>query len=364
MDNQEKIKPDTTEKDIDLGAFLTVLSRFFRSIGLAIKFFFTSIFYALLYLLLFIKRKLIWILGGGLIALAVGLYSYMNGPQSYYSELVVKPNFESTRLLYQKINSFNSLIAQHKLAHLSKLFNIDQTTASKLRSFKISPIKDPLHVASLYRSIYLDYDRAGFAADTAFAKTIKFSEFKKLLTDYDYPLHSIRAESADPAVFANLQQGIIKSMNENTVLLHAKETNEKLTNEEERIISSSIESMDTLRKAYAKRILSAGSSETPNNTNIYLSQPNSRYPEIDVYDKTLLLRDELVTLRKRNAAQKDILQVYSDFNDTGTKVPRFKRFVIYYTLIGCVAVFSILLIMEFYRFLGEYEKKQKVRINF
>lgn len=363
MDNQEKIKPDTAEKDIDLGAFLTVLSRFFRSIGLAIKFFFTSIFYALMYLLLFIKRKLIWILAGGALGLAFGLYSYTNGNQAYYSDMVVKPNFESSRLLYQKINNFNSLIQQNKLATLSKLFNIDETTASKLRSFKIGPIKDPLHVASLYRSIYLDYDRAGFAADTVFTKTIKFSEFKKLLTEYDYPLHCIRAESYDPAVFAKLQQGIVKSMNENSVLLYAKETNEKLTDEEERIISSSIESMDTLRKAYAKRILS-GTSDNPNNTNIFMSQPTSRYPEIDVYDKTLLLRDELVTLRKRNAAQKDILQVYSDFNDTGSKVPRFKRFIIFYTLIGCIAAFSILLIIEFYRFLGEYEKKQKIRITF
>lgn len=360
MDTEKKLQ-EPSEKEIDMGAFFTILSRFFQNIGRAIKLFFLTLFRGVILLLLFIKKKLIWILAGGIAGLAFSLSGFLNSSTKYYSEMIVKPNFESSRLLYQKINNFNSLIRQKRTQDIVQLFDLDNNTASQLKLFSITPIKEPLQIASLYKSTYLDYKRYGaIASDTIWTRTIKYEDFKKMLTDYDYPLHVIRVESGDPNVFPKIQKGIIKSMNENPNFLYAKQMNEKLINEEERIISSSLESLDSLRKAYTKRIEGGISKENADPTNIFLTQPSGRNPEIDLYDKTLLFKDELVTVMKKNIQEKDIIQVYSDFGTQGNRVPRLKNSFINSILIGCVVAFSILLILELFRYLSDIEKKGKI----
>lgn len=359
MSNSEKKMQDNSEREIDMGVFLTALARFFQSIGRAIKLFFIKLFEAVIFLLLFIKQKIVWITAGGVIGLLLGIFNYFNDGVSYYSEIIVKPNFESNRFLYQKIDNLNSLVRQKRVESLGQLFDIDYKTAGQLKRFNIKPVTDPLQTAALYKSIYLDYKRYGaIAADTMWTRTVNYDDFKKMLTDYDYPLHIIRVESDNPTVFSKVQQGIINSINENPAFIYARQMNAKLIDEENRLITSSIESMDSLRHAYTKRIESQISKGAAEPTNVFLGQTSARNPEIELYDKMLLFKDELITNMRKKIEEKDVVQVYSDLATTGNSMPRFRKYFGDNAWKGCLIAFAIVLIIELFRYLGEIEKKK------
>jgi len=360
MENQEKLNP-ASEKEIDMGVFLNALSRSVKKAGHGIALFFVGLFDSIIWFLLFLKNNIIWLAVGALVGASYGLYVYQKSGPSYYSDLVVRANFESSRLLYQKIDYFNALIRSRRLDELQKLFNIDVTTASKLKSFRIDPVKDPLQVSDLYRKNYLDYKRNNtITADTSWTRTMTFKDFETQLTKYDFPLHTIRMYSANAIVFPKIQEGLIREMNNNAILLYIQQTTGKIYQEEEQLLSSSIQGLDSLRVAYIKRILENNGKERSEGSNVFLSQtPAQTAPEIEIYDKTLILKDELSETRRKNLDQKDILQVYSDFNRVGTRTSSFNEAYANYAWIGCLLALIILLLIKLLSLLKTYERNSR-----
>src|SRR5687768_9973909 len=101
---QEDIKTNKSgqekESELDLGVFFSLIGKIIRGIVGIFKAFFLLLFNGLISILLFIKRKLIWFMIGGLIGFGFGLYRYLSKGPSYFSDIYVRANFESSRLLY------------------------------------------------------------------------------------------------------------------------------------------------------------------------------------------------------------------------------------------------------------------------
>ena len=348
------------DKDMDLAALLSLINRGIKNIFLWIGKFFVFLFESLLLLLLFIKRKFVFLLIAAVIGFALGLFAYRNSGPLYYSDMLVRTNFESSRLLYNKIKYFNALIKENRKKELSQIFEIPEVEADKLRSFTIEPISDEIEKAKVYRDYFLTHDRStNFSLDTMWSKTIKYNDFKKDLTTYDYPFHEIRLISSSATVFSKITNGVVKSVRENSTLITMKAATDSMLRQQEQIISSSLSSLDSLKNAYNKRITNSAASGKSEGQNFIFSDRDSRNPEIDIYDKELLLKDELASIKRKQIEQGDILQVYSDFNEVGTAFGLFRRPYVTMPAMALIAMFVILVAIEFVRGLNRIEKNRK-----
>ncbi len=361
MDNQPTRQPAQQEKDMDLAGLLALMSRGIRKIFVWIGSFFVFLFECALVLLLFIKRKIIFFLVAAAIGLVLGLISYNRSGPLYYSDMLVRTNFESSRLLYNKIKYFNALIREAKRKEISEIFGISEAEAVSLVSFAIEPVSDEIEKAKVYRDYFLTHDRSSnFSLDTMWSKTIKYNDFKKDLKTYDYPFHEIRLISTSSTVFSKITNGIIKSVKDNATMVSVKTATDSLLKQQENIISSSLASLDSLKTAYNKRITSSSTSGKSEGQNFIFSDKDTRNPEIDVYDKELLFKDELASIKRKQIEQADVLQVYSEFNEVGTAYSMFRRPYITTPVMAVVAMFVILVLIEFIKGLNRIEKRRKV----
>ena len=146
MDNQSK-SPGQSNNEVDLGVFFLMISRVMQKIARFFRILLMGIFDAIIGIILLIKANWIILLIAGLAGLGFGLYTDFSQGAKYYSDMTVKTNFGSSRLLYQKIDLYNAMIKEKKVQELSKLFQISETEARKLKSFSIEPIKDALESA-------------------------------------------------------------------------------------------------------------------------------------------------------------------------------------------------------------------------
>jgi len=360
MDNQRTRQPEQQDKDLDLAALLSLIGRgigrLFRGIGS----FFVFLFNCLILLLLFIKRKFIFLLIAGVLAFAFGLITYYSTGPLYYSEMLVRTNFESSRLLYNKIRYFNALIREGRSKELSQVFGITENEAKQLNSFLIEPVSDELEKARIYKDEFLSHDRStNFSLDTMWSKTIKYKDFKESLTTFDYPFHEIRLISSTSTVFGKVTDGIVKSVTENSTLKAVKSATHILLKQQEQIITSSLSSLDSLKEAYNKRITSSAMSGKGEGQNFIFSDRDSRNPEIDVYDKELLLKDELGSIKRKQMEQSEIIQVYSEFNEVGTPFSMFRQPFIKLPVYAIAGAFIILVLIEFIRSLNNIERNKK-----
>jgi hypothetical protein len=358
---QEDIKEPKTpkENEIDLGVFFGLIEKIFRKIGILLSSFFLSLFQLCISILLFIKRKIVWMALGAIVGLGFGLQHYISKGPSYYSEMLVRTNFESTRPLYNLINYFNSLIDQSRFKDLSLIFGIKESEARNLSSFEISPVDDYMETARLYKNTFLDHNRTGtINRDTLWSNTVGFNEFRNHLKPYDYPVQKIRLYSTHTGIYPKVQEGLIRSVNNNKVLNYYKQSINGLNSDEVNILERSLSGLDSLRQAYINKVSRSGTSGI-NGTSVIISDTGISSPEITMVDKELLLKDELIQAKRKAMEEQDILQVFSGFTPTGIKVKDFtKQSYIRYAIIGLLTSLGVLLLIELFKFLNKLEKNK------
>ena len=356
------------ENEIDLGVFFNLIGKIIRGIVGVFKALFLLLFNGLISILLFVKRKLVWLVVGALIGFGFGLYRYFLKGPSYFSDLYVRANFESSRLLYNQIDYYNALIKENRFVDLATNFKLPLKDAQKLTRFEISPVDNDLEAAKLYRSTFLQHLRTPNSnlpnsnlIDTQWAKTIKFQDFKESLELYDYPLQKIRLYSSGPELYNKVEVGLISSINNNKDFQMVKQRMIQLFKNEEEILNRSLTGLDSLRAAYNKNLTEMASVAKTAGTGVIVTDKNLRSPEIDLYDKELLLKDELIDAKKRAVEQQDILQVNASFNPIGTKRAQINQDFFKYTWWGLLIMLAILTLIEIYKYLDRIVNSTKLR---
>jgi hypothetical protein len=352
------------ENELDLGVFFNLIGKVVRGIGRLFKGFFILLFEGLISLLLFIKRKLIWLVIGGLIGFGFGLYQYLTKGPTYFSDLYVRANFESTRLLYNQIDYYNSLIKENRFVDLAIIFKLPIKDVQKLNRFEISPVDNDLEAAKLYRNTFLQQVRTSNTSliDTQWAKTIKFKDFKENLEAYDYPLQKIRLYSSLSDVYNKVESGLVASVNGNKDFQQVREGMLQIFRNEQEILNRSLLGLDSLRTAYNKNLTEMASVARTSGTGIVVTDKNLRSPEIDLYDKELLVKDELINAKKRAIEQQDILQANASFSPVGTKRAEVNQDFFKYAWWGLLISFVILISIEFYKYLDKMDNRRKLSV--
>jgi hypothetical protein len=365
MENQPKQSTSTEEKEIDLGVFFNMLSRMAHSVFSGIGSFFKWLLEGLILFLLLIKKRILLVIVGLLLSLVPGLFSYLTKGGQYFSTMTVKANFGSTHDLYNKIDYFNSLIKMGDSKTLADIFHLPEAQADKLIRFEIDAVDDDLQASALYRKSFYDQVRnidfpgieTGGYRDTSLVHLMKFDDFKRSLTEYDFPLQKVSLYSLAPAVFTHVSAGLVEAVAGNRLLLARKLAEDSILREQTDLIRGSLSSADTLMKAFNKKIASAP--EKPEGSALSISAQPTQSPEIELFDKERDLRRSLSNTRQNLATQQDILEVLTDFNAIGQPISPFKESFLQYSLWCLLGTIVLLLLFEGYLKLVVIEKQRR-----
>jgi hypothetical protein len=358
MEPKQKPAPHTTrEDDVDLGHLFYqtggIINNFFNWLGRV----FSTLGHALLLFLFFLKRNFIWLLAGTILGMGWGFIILNKSGSSYYSEMTVKTNFNSSRAMYGTLQYFNALISNGQTSDISRIFSLSPAEASGITFFEASPVVSEVITADLYKERFLNlYHNTQIRMDTFWVKTISYRDFKESLTKYDYPLHEIKVISNNQYVFPKIQQGLISYVSGIETLQQVKANGEQVNKQEINLLESSIQSLDTLRNSYNKRLVSGNpTSEKGNNLTMLDGDVVINPPELELYNKMLQLKDELKMVKNQAVLEKNILEVYSPFASVGRKVGFLQQKIVQYGLRGLLIAFVITALIGIYKTLTRLE---------
>ncbi len=339
----------TSNEEVDLGSLFKVIGKGFKNLFIEIGKFFSKVFHYFVVLLLFIRNNALKLGLAILIGAIAGLVLDLTQPPKYFSKMIVEPNFKSAQQLYNNISFYDELVDQKDFTLLSETLNISLDEAKNLKEFKIKPIKNDNEKYELF-------DDFIETIDTATIRKINIREFKNNFTNFDYKYHEITVVSLSGSVFEKLGTPIINSIESNSYFKNQKRINDANLLQNEQVLVKSLKEVDTLRRIY-NEVLITEARKTETGTNITLAQGVKKTEEIELFNESLKLNEELIDNNKERAETTEILNIVSTFNKLGIKersILKKKTFLLA-TGTGLVMLIYILL-LQLNAFLLNYKK--------
>lgn len=362
---QKAVSPQkNTDEDVDLGqlfyktggAINNVMTRTGRA--------FSRLAAGILQIIFFFRRNLLWLALGTALGLAYGFYVLQKHGTKYSSAMTIRANFNSTRALYGTMDFFNAMINAGQYNELAKLLTITPAQAEHLTYFDATPVESEIITADMYREQFLRFEKADKPrTDTFWMNTITYKNFKNSLTKFDYPLHEIKVISTDPTLYPKIQQGVLDKISSNRLLQQIRDSGIATNRQIVGLIQQSIQSLDTLKASYNKRLAATGTGKELPSSNVLMldAVKGIKTPELEVYDKMLELKEELKTAKTESVLESDIVQVYSPFNSIGQKENIFSQSIPKYALIGFLATLLVLSLIGLNSFLKALEKRRTTK---
>lgn len=363
MDNHNK-ESSRKDNDIDLGSLIALAGRGFSSLGHSIRVGASGLGTAIANILVFIKRKLIWLVLAGAAGFGWGMYSNVGRDYRFSSEMTARFNFKSTLTLYNTIDYLNALVVSQKHDDLARVLSLTQEEAKALGSFSAEPIMDELTVSELYKQNFLLFDRSyRIRTDTFWTRIVPYEKFKASLTKFDIPLQRVKAVSKNAEAFRKIEAGFLKLITENENLKNNYAINNEMHIEEENILLSSIRGLDTLRSVYNEKLRNSGTVSASGTTNVNLIDRPATSPELEIYDYVLGMKDELRSLRNYEMNNGRLVQVYASFNPVGKRVVTFEQSPLFTTVSAVIIALVILVAIEGFKVINAYEKRNKAKAS-
>ena len=301
----------TNNEEVDLGSLFKIIGQGINSLINAIVNIFKQLFHYFILLLIFFRKHAIMLGIATLIGAGIGLYLDMTKPEVYSSTMIVQPNFKSTQQLYNNIHFYHELVKQKDSVELGAVLGISPLEASKLKGFFIDPIRNENEKLELF-------DDFIESVDTTTVKNIDIKEFKRNFTIFDYKYHKIKVRSELNTIYAKISDPIINSIVNNNYFKNQKQINDENLLVNEQLLKRSLIEIDTLRRIY-NEVLIKEANKIESGTTITLAQGVKKTEEIELFDESLELNEELIENNKEKANTTEILNVVSSFNSVGTK---------------------------------------------
>ncbi len=337
------------EEDIELGSLFVIIGKGFTSLFNFIKNIIKNIFHFFITILLFIKENTIKLVIATVVGGLLGAYLEFKKETHYGADLIVQPNFESSRQLYNNISFYNDLVKQKDTLLLAKTFGITNEEAASLTKFEINPIKSE-------NDILTSYDELILSVDTLTVKSYSFDKFKQMFTDFDYKKHKISVQSTKNNVFSKLDNVIISAITENNYFNKLKElTNENL-NRTDSLLRKNLVQIDTLAKVYMSVMLKKAQ-KSNSGTNIDLGGTKKNAKELAIFETTRKVNANLKEISKEKSEKSEVINIISNFQSVGYQIKGIKKNYIFLigTLFVVLTVFFLLL-KQLNSYLENYKK--------
>lgn len=345
------------QEEIDLVQLLRLLGeslgKFFNFIGKILFFIYDFIIKTIIYF----KSHFLKIAIAAAVGLGVGYFVEKTVSHTYESSMVVKPNFESTRQLYANIKYYNLLIRNRQDDKLTRIFEgkITKEQAQKLKSISIEPILEENDKITYYNDFVKSLDSVPDV-------TLDFKKFSENIPAHEIENHKITVTSSDELIFEHLQEPIINSVEENSFFKRRRQLLEGNIEQSNRILSGQLTDIDSLKGIYRQVLVkNAENSETKKDGTIFnFGQDKTDLPdELRLYEEARSINDKIIELNEqRSNLETTTVNVISNLNPIGQAKKSYltNKYVI--AIIFALAALAIILLLEFNKYLINYEKKK------
>ena len=342
-------KKQNNDEEVDLGSLFTVIGKGFKNFFNFIGNIFKWIFHRLILILLFLKLHILKFSVAVLIGGIVGFFLESNKETKFSSNLIVKPNFESTQLLYENINYYNDLVKQQNTKHLASIFKIDTSKAAALRKFEITPLMNSNDIINAYDNFILE-------VDTLTVKSYDFDNFESSFTDFDYLVHNIEVQATVSDIFSELENTIINSIEKNTFFNKIKNLTKENLNTKDSILKANFIEVDSLRSVYMRAILE-GAKNNSNGTNIDLGSKSNITKENDLFEIDRKIIYDLSQTYEDIATKSDVINIISNFKPEGSEIKGItKNLIFIMAVLGFLLTLFIILLFDLNKYLEDYKK--------
>ncbi len=348
----EKKPESTNPEEIDLGQLFNaigkLLERFFSFIGNIFKGIFSTIIYAIKPFVVHFK-----IIAPLIAAAAILGYVYESFKEPvYYSEMIVKPYFDSKYKLSSNIDYFNELINSQNLSELSSVFEIDNTSAKELKGFELDAGPETQN------DLFLEYDEYVKTVDTSLVDELNYEEFLKNRDLLSGSIFTIKAKAGNNDVFSSLEEGFRKTF-ENEFSKEQKEKRDAMIHIERQALSTQLSRLDSIQKTYLT-VLKNESERSKLSLGIDgvmpVQEEKSITKEFDLFREEQRIRRLLSELDLELAEENTYFDILSGFDRTGRKDKSIKqRYTILFPILLLGLIFLAFLTTKAYNFIKNYE---------
>ena len=337
------------EEEVDLGSLFTVIGNGFKNFFNFIASIFKGIFHKLILILIFFKLHFVKFTIAVLLGGIAGFFLEKNKEIKFSSNLIVKPNFESTQLLYENINYYNDLVKEQNTKHLASIFKIDSSRAASLRKFEITPLTNSNDIINAYDEFILD-------VDTLTVKSYDFENFEASFTDYDYLVHNIEVKATVSDIFKELENTIINSIEKNTFFTKIKNLTKENLNTKDSILKANFIEVDSLRNVYMRAIIE-GAKNNSNGTNIDLGSKSNATKENDLFEIDRKIIYDLSQTYQDIATKSDVINIISNFKSVGSEIKGItKNLIFIMAALAFLLTLFFILLFDLNKYLENYKK--------
>ncbi len=356
--NKNELTPNskdnnTREDEIDIGQLFIIIGRGFNNFFNFIGNIFSTLFSWLLTLILFVRSNFKQLAAAAILGgLLGGIYQYTIKEIQFESSMTIEPNFGSAVQLYKNIDYYYSLIEQDDHERLATSLNISMAEAESIARIEVEPYSNK-------NQILLSYKEFMGNLDSLTINLIDYNTYAKSQPIESFKYHVVKVSSKDKYIFKQLEDPIISSIIQNTYYDNVKSiTFSNLISRKNALVSSMSE-LDSLRSFY-KKVLLAESLKESSGTNIYLSESSNSDKEVLIFDKYMLMNQQLIDVNIKLNDKNKVINVVSSFNAIGMKVNTwYKNWALIGFIGGGLIVFIFLGLKKLNQALITYENSLK-----
>lgn len=339
MDN---LNQETTVLDF-LNYIKNIIKKILSFIGEMFKYIFNTIisFFILL------KRNIIFIIVSVIIFGTVGYFDKEFLPVSYDYEMIVEPNYNSTNSLYQLINSYNEQAKSN-----------DNSFFKVIKKINIHPIKTYTNDLAVFYNTVNKFSKNSENVniiDTIFTKEL-IESFRKNINNIDntdYPYQTIYISSSIELSSKEIKNKILGPIENDPYFKQFR--NVKITSINYKIKQSKkeLQLIDTLLLSIAKRNIS----NIPTYSSLSFSAENKNNVETDLLNKSTDLIKKLADLELERVKLSQVITLISEPQKVINKTLITEGSISSYSLYGLLFAISILLFIQFVKYLNKFEKR-------
>ena len=348
----EKLPQQPNNEEVDLGQLFNAIGNLFQRLFNFIGSIFKGIFSAIIYTIKPLVENFKLVLVAILLTGVLGYILEKTKEPIYYSEMVVKPYFDSKYQLSNNINYYNALIGSGNVKELSSIFEIDTLNAKELKGFTLEAGPETQN------DLFVEYDEYVKSIDTSLVDELNYKDYLDKRELMSSRVFAIKAKSSKIDIFTKLQNGFIKTF-ENDFSIHQKRVRDTMAYIKRSTLTTELSRLDTIQKTYLEAIKNESQ-----NQNLVLGT-GSMFPlleektvtkEYELFIKEQGIRRELNELNRTIAEENTFFDILAPFDKLGIKDTSFShRYSLLFPALALVVFILVFLVLKVFNFIKDYE---------
>lgn len=309
-------KPEKQSEEVDLGQLFKAIGNMFERLFNFIKSIFLGVFKLLVLALKPVVEniKILSVILG--VCTLTGYVWDTMKKDLYYSQMLVKPHFESKYKLSDNVNYFNALIQESNISELKTIFEIDSTDAKALVGFKMDIGPETPN------DLLVEYNEYINSIDSVLASTTDYDTYVENRDILGGSVFSIEAQAEKKDVFIELEKGFKKTF-ENEYSKKLKRIRDSTILIKKESYFRELNRIDSLQKIYLEVIQNESQKENTSSLGVNGTFPLQleRIPtrEYELFQEERKIREMIRDLDEELIEESVFFDILSGFEQVGSK---------------------------------------------